>query len=107
MKMSDKDLTVAFISFYMEKKASIENLMELFKIEEDDAIEVIETLLKRRAIFNFDFSKREMDCISKDDFDYLIKTTGKSEKELIKKYCVFNPKISVDGTLREIEERKS
>lgn len=104
MKMSDKDLTIAFISFYMEKKASIDNLMELFKIDEDEAIEIIETLLKRRVIFNFDFSKREMDCISKDDFDNLIKTTGKSAKELIEKYCVFNPKMSIDGTLREIEE---
>ena len=27
--MSDKDLTIAFISFFMEKKASIDNLMEL------------------------------------------------------------------------------
>ena len=104
MKMSDKDLTIAFISFFMEKKASIYNLMELFKIPEDEAIGIIEILLERRVIFNFDFTKREMDCISKDDFDNLIKTTGKSERELIKKYCVFNPKMSIDGTLREIEE---
>ena len=104
MKMSDKDLTIAFISFYMEKKASIDNLMELFKIPEDEARELINVLIERKAIFNYDFTNREMDCVSKEEFDNLVKITGKSESELIKKYCVYNSNMSIGGTLREIEE---